>query len=96
MSLALATVGTVSVRRIPGDDLTTRIHTALRGYPHRSLHSRVTVDLDGSRVRLGGFVRSYYEKQLALRAVMSVSGVERIDDRIGVVSRTMELSASAS
>jgi osmotically-inducible protein OsmY len=45
---------------------------------------RITVDVDGSKVILGGTVRSWAERQLAERVAWSAPGVTAVENRIEV------------
>lgn len=72
--------------RSPGDEtkesdrkLAQAVNAALGQSNDGRLRS-VFCNVHDSHVRLKGHVPSYYAKQLALHAVMSVNGVSRIDD----------------
>jgi hypothetical protein len=56
----------------------------LRRNPYLALKN-VTCDLLGGVLVLRGRLPSYYLKQIAQEAVVSLEGVERIDNRIQVV-----------
>ena len=66
------------------DALPERVHQALRYGAPRPL-PRVHADVTGTFVRLTGYVRSYYEKQLAQAAVMRVPGIARLQNDLEVV-----------
>jgi len=54
---------------------------------HRSADldaSRITVQIDGGRVVLGGKVHAWYERDIAERAAWSAPGVTEVQDRIKI------------
>lgn len=62
--------------------------TALRQSPHPALHSLEVDEIDGAVV-LTGRVGSYYDKQLAQEAVLSVVGGRSIVNNIRVAKHTV-------
>jgi osmotically-inducible protein OsmY len=46
--------------------------------------SRISIDVDGSRVRLTGTVLSWAEREEAERAVWTVPGVTEVDNQLEV------------
>jgi osmotically-inducible protein OsmY len=46
--------------------------------------SRVTVDVSGGNVTLGGYVRAWFERGVAEKAAWSIPGVIKVDDKIVV------------
>ncbi|MGD9854565.1 MAG: BON domain-containing protein [Planctomycetaceae bacterium] len=66
-----------------GQELAESVHRALQTMNDERLRL-VSARIDDGEVVLGGHVRSYYARQLALHAVMSVSGVKRVIDELTV------------
>ena len=64
-------------------DIESQIKEKLHFTQHAALRC-VTYDIDGDNVVLFGRVPSYYLKQLAQVKVATVSGIERVDNRIEV------------
>jgi osmotically-inducible protein OsmY len=70
-------------RRISDEALVGWIHRAILGTGRGSLQ-RVIVRANAGHVVMCGRVPTYYFKQLAQQAAMSVPGVERIDNQLVV------------
>ena len=60
-----------------------RIEQALERQAEVEAH-RITVTVDGGRVRLDGKVRAWFERDVIERAAWSAPGVEAVDDRLSV------------
>ncbi|SFJ20461.1 BON domain-containing protein [Planctomicrobium piriforme] len=68
----------------PADDLLTAlVCRSLSATGRRSL-TQLKVTTSSGCVRLEGTVPSYFVKQLAAQAIMSLPGLERLDDRLTV------------
>lgn len=66
------------------EELPGRVQAALKRCPHRPM-SRVRADVNGTVVRLSGYVRSWYEKQLAQAAVLGVPGIGQLRNDLEVI-----------
>lgn len=76
------------------NELLSNVQRQLAGSGHRELRT-VRVTVDGRRVRLQGRVSSYYLKQVAQAAALSVKGVESIDNELIVAARARPAQALA-
>ena len=64
--------------------LASRIDQAIQTSPYVSGHL-LRFETDGSRVKLQGSVKSYFQKQMAQEAVRKVDGVEEIENCLEVM-----------
>jgi osmotically-inducible protein OsmY len=65
------------------EDLSRRIRLFLATL-HLAGLKRIHIEVEEGLVTIGGIVRSYYERQLAVACVRRVAGVRQIVDRIRV------------
>lgn len=78
------TAGAAHYRIDPADDLLlARVNRSLISTGRRPL-AQLKVSAVAGQVRLEGTVPSYYLKQLAQHAAMSVAGVERLESLVSV------------
>lgn len=67
--------------------LAQRVDAVLRSNPHIS-HRNLRFEANQGQVVLRGTVRSYYQKLMAQEALLSVEGVEAIENQLEVQWRT--------
>ena len=69
--------------RIQPSDIKRRIELALERQAEFEAH-RITVSVDGGKVRLAGKVRAWFERDIIERAAWSAPGVQSVEDRVTV------------
>ncbi|WP_091741434.1 BON domain-containing protein [Phenylobacterium immobile] len=77
-------INTITMKsRIEARDIKHRIESALDRHADIQAHA-ISVSVDGSKVKLSGKVRAWYERDLAERAAWAAPGVEAVEDGLTV------------
>ena len=69
-----------------GHSLSERIFHALQRHPHL-IGRRVSYEIVEENVVLTGFVRTYFQKQMAQESLRNIPGISRIINELEVISQ---------